>query len=97
MVAEIAGVLALIAAEAPETTWNGWVSAYTGFIVNLAFSRLPIPMADYVEENQGQLIAVIYFVPILLAAIAGGTLVAIAARPGQAPDAHPSIPAQSRS
>jgi len=103
-VAGAAAILALIAAEEfPDSTWNGWVSAYTSTAVNLAFSHLPTPLAGHLEEDQGQLLAIIYFVPLLLAALAGGFLAALVARPIQVPGgselpgASPSTPAQSRS
>ena len=80
-VAVVLGVLALIAAEVPGTTWSRWVGAYVNAMARPAFLYLPDPVIDFIDEDQTRLFAVIYFLPILLAAIVGGTLTALANRP----------------
>ena len=94
--AGVAAFLGLVAAEEfPGSACHRWFLAYHEAAVNLAFARLPEPVLEFLEDGQARLAAVIYFVPVLLAAIAGGSLAGFASRRGRstAPVAEPAGPA----
>ncbi len=75
---EISGalaVLAMVACEAfPGSLLNRLLMLYTNIATNLAFSHLPTPLADYLDEHLDQLLAVVYFAPELVAALLAGMI-----------------------
>jgi len=85
-VSGVAAILAMIACEVfPDSALNRLLMSYTDIAANLAFSRLPTPLADYLDEHQDQLLAVVYFAPELVAALLGGMIAAFLVHMGQTP------------
>ncbi len=80
----VSSVAAIVACEVfPESALNRLLMSYVDFATNLAFSHLPVPLADHVDEHQGQLFAVVYFIPELGAALLGGVIAGCLCRSGQ--------------
>jgi hypothetical protein len=77
---EVLGALAVLAMFAcevfPDSLLNRLLMSYTDIAANLAFSHLPTPLVDYIDEQQGRLFAVVYFAPELVAALLGGMIAA---------------------
>jgi len=77
---EVSGALAVLAMFAcevfPDSLLTRLLLAYTGSATNLAFLYLPTGLADYLDENQDHLLAVVYFAPEVVAALLGGTIAA---------------------
>jgi hypothetical protein len=70
----------------PESALNRLLMSYQDFATNLAFSHLlPTPLEDHLDQHQDQLLAVVYFVPELVAALLGGMIAGCLDRSGQAP------------
>ncbi len=70
-------VLAMFACEAfPDSLLYRLLTWYTDIAANLAFSRLPTALADYLDEHLDQFLAVVYFAPELIAALLGGMIAA---------------------
>lgn len=93
---EIGGVVSTFAMAAcelfPKSTLNRLLMAYTNIAVNLAYARLPAPMEDDLDAHYDFLLAPIYFVPEMIAAVlAGGAAVCLISRPRRAADAPPTI------
>ncbi len=77
---EVSGALAVLAMFAselfPASLLNRLLMWYTDIATNLAFSRLPTALADYLDEHLDQFLAVVYFAPELIAALLGGMIAA---------------------
>lgn len=70
-------VLVLFSCEFfPNSPLNRLVMSYTQVAADLAFTLLPPPLADYLDEHWDLFLAVVYFVPELVAALMGGAIVA---------------------
>ncbi len=86
---ELFGVGATVAVFAcevfPESVLNRLLTSYVGFATNLAFSHLPMPLEDHFDQHQDQLLAVVYFMPELVAALLGGMIAGGLDRWGQTP------------
>ena len=73
----IVAVLVLFSCELfPSSPWNRLVMSYTAIIANLAFTHLPTPLADHLDEHWDLFLAVVYFVPELVATLLGGMITA---------------------
>jgi hypothetical protein len=73
----VAAVLALFSCEVfPDSALNRLLMTYTDIAANLAFSHLPTPLADHLDECWDLFLAVVYFMPELTAALLGGTIAA---------------------
>jgi len=82
----IAAVLLLFSCELfPGSPLNRLVMSYTDIAVNLGFSRLPTPLADHLDDHWDLFLAVVYFVPELVAALLGGMIAACLVRMGRIP------------
>jgi hypothetical protein len=72
-----ASVLLLFSCEFfPDTPLARLVMAYTEIAATQAFLHLYTPLADHFDEHQDQLLAILYFIPELFAALLGGTIAA---------------------
>lgn len=82
----VAAIIAMFACELfPKSALNRLLMSYVDFATNLAFSHLPTPLEDHFDQNQDQLLAVVYFVPELVAALFGGIIVRCLDRSGRCP------------
>lgn len=82
----MAAVLVLFSCELfPGSSSNHPLMSYTGFADNLAFTHLPTPLADRLDEHWDYFLAVVYFVPELVAALLGGIVAACPTRRGLTP------------
>ena len=71
----VAVVLTLFSCEVfPDSALNRLLMSYIDVSANLAFSHLPTPLADHLDEHWDLFLAVVYFVPELTAAFLGGTI-----------------------
>ena len=65
-------VLVLYSCELfPSSPLNRLMMSYRGIVVNLAYTYLCDPVFLYFDDHQGQLLAVIYFMPKFVAALLG--------------------------
>jgi hypothetical protein len=84
----VGATVAMIACEVfPESALSRLLMSYVGFATNLAFSHLfshlPVPIEDHFDQHQDQLLAVVYFLPELVAALLGGMIARGLDRSGQ--------------
>ena len=76
-VSGMAAVLVLFSCEFfPGSSLSRLVTSYTSFTANLALTHLPTPLADGLDERWDYFLAVVYFVPELVAALLGGVAAA---------------------
>jgi hypothetical protein len=81
-----AAVLVLFSCDFfPGSPLNRLVMSYTGIAANLAFSHLPTPQADHLDEHWDLFLAVVYFVPELVVALLGGLTAACLVLTGLTP------------
>jgi hypothetical protein len=72
-------VLVMAACEYfPDSLLSRLLLRYTEAAMNLAFSELPTGLADYFDDHQDLLLAVVDFLPEITVALAGGVLGACA-------------------
>ena len=80
----VSSIAAMFACEVfPDSALNRFLMSYVDFATNLAFLHLPVPLADHVDEHQDQLLAVVYFIPELVAALLGGVTAGCLYRSGK--------------
>jgi hypothetical protein len=73
-------VLLLFSCELfPSSPLNRLVMSYTQLAADLAFRHLPPPLEDHLDEHWDLFLAVVYFVPELVAALLGGMIAALLA------------------
>lgn len=85
-VSGITAVLVLFSCELfPGSPLNRPVMSYTDIAANLAFTHLPTPLADHLDEHWDLFLAVVYFVPELVAALLGGMIAACLVLTGPTP------------
>ena len=76
-VSGMAAVLALFSCEfLPDSPMNRMVLSYTSTVEELAFTHLPTPLSDYLDEHQDMLLVIAYFMPELIVALLGGMIAA---------------------
>jgi hypothetical protein len=81
-VAGMASVLVLFSCELlPDLPLNRLVMSYTDFAVNVVSAHIPTRGADYLLDDRVDVfLAVVYFLPELIAALVGGMIAAFALR-----------------
>jgi hypothetical protein len=73
----MAAVLVLFSCEFfPDSPMNHMVNSYTFEAASLAYTNLPTPLGDHLDEHPDQLLTVLYFAPELVAALLGGLIAA---------------------
>ena len=83
-VSGMAAVLVLFSCELfPGSPLNRAVTSYTDLAADLAFRHLPTALEDRIDEHWHLFLAVVYFVPELVAALLGGVITACPVRAGR--------------
>lgn len=86
---ELAGVVATLAVSEcdvfPDSALARLLLSYSDIAINLAESHLPQSLANHLDEYGDQLLAVVYFMPVLAVALLGGMIAASLVRTGQKP------------
>jgi hypothetical protein len=79
-------VLILFSCELfPGSPSDRLVTSYTEIVASLAFTHLPTSLADRLDEHWDYFLAVVYFMPEVIAALLGGIIAACLTLRGMTP------------